>query len=151
MLLRGPNVMLGYWQLPDGVSGLENGWYRSGDQVRLEADGNVWFVSRLKDLMVCGGSNVAPAEVERAILAHPAVRDAGVVGVPDPVLGQRVVGFVQLAEVGDDVLPDIRRSLSAQLADYKLPDRLFRIDAIPRTPVGKVDRQRLLALAADWL
>lgn len=151
MLLRGPNVMLGYWQRPGVVSGLENGWYRSGDQMRLDAGGNAWFVARLKELIVRGGSNIAPAEVERAILAHPGATDAGVVGVPDPVLGQRVVAFVQLAEAGDDVLPDIRRSLSAQLADYKLPDRLFRIDSIPRTPIGKVDRQRLLALAADWL
>jgi acyl-CoA synthetase (AMP-forming)/AMP-acid ligase II len=148
LIVRGPNVTIGYWTAPGRIDGLgKDGWYRTGDLMRQDEKGNLWFVSRKKELIIRGGSNIAPAEIERVLVAHPAVRDAGVVGVPDPVLGQRVAGFVQLANGTESVTTgEILADISGQLADYKLPESLIVIDEIPRNTLGKIDRRRLLTM-----
>ena len=116
LILRGPNVTIGYWTGPGRIDGVgKDGWYHTGDLMRQDEKGDLWFVSRKKDLIIRGGSNIAPAEVERVLIGHPAVRDAGVVGVPDAVLGQRVAGFVQLANgaqsvTAGEILADISGS-----------------------------------------
>ena len=96
LLVRGPHVTIGYWagpgQLKDAPQG---GRFSTGDLMRQDETGDLWFVSRKKHLIIRGGSNIAPVEIERVLMAHPAVRDAAVVGVPDPELGERVAGFVQ--------------------------------------------------------
>ncbi|HUC17960.1 MAG TPA: class I adenylate-forming enzyme family protein [Acetobacteraceae bacterium] len=148
MMLRGPHIALGYWNGPGKLERFPDGWYRTGDLMREDEDGNFWFVARAKDLIVRGGSNISPVEVEQILADHPDVRDAGVVGVPDPVLGQRVVGFVQLAEgVDADRLEDILRRASARLADYKMPERLIAVTSIPRNGLGKIDRTELARMA----
>jgi acyl-CoA synthetase (AMP-forming)/AMP-acid ligase II len=146
--LRGPNVTIGYWAGPGRIEGLaEDGWYMTGDLLRQDEDGDLWYVSRKKDLIIRGGSNIAPAEVERVLTAHRAVRDAGVVGVPDVVLGQRVAGFVTLAEdAGTISAEEILADIAPQLADYKLPERLRIVETIPRNTLGKIDRRALLAM-----
>ena len=150
MLLRGPHVTLGYWQRPGVVTGLEDGWYRSGDVMRVEDDGHVRFLGRLDDLIVRGGSNISPVEIEQAIASHPAVKEAGVAGVADPVLGQRVMGLVRLEQGMDaDVLAGILAETAVQLAEYKMPERLFPVAALPRTALGKVDRRQLAALIEE--
>ena len=112
-----------------------------------EEDGHFLFVSRVKDLIVRGGSNISPVEVEQILTAHPAVRDAGIVGAPDRLLGQKVVGFVQMADgQGDHQLQQILRDISSQIADYKLPEELLSVPEIPRNGLGKIDRARLLAM-----
>ena len=143
LILRGPNVTIGYWNGPGQIDGLgKDGWYHTGDLMRQDEKGDLWFVSRKKDLIIRGGSNIAPAEVERVLAAHPAVRDAGVVGVPDAVLGQRVAGFVTLANGAESVIPgEILADISGQLADYKLPESLRIIDEMPRNALGKIDRR----------
>ena len=148
LILRGPNVTIGYWIAPGRIDGLgTDGWYHTGDLMRQDEKGDLWFVSRKKELIIRGGSNIAPAEVERVLVAHPAVHDAGVVGVPDAVLGQRVAGFVQLANGAESVTTgEILADISGQLADYKLPESLIIIDEIPRNALGKIDRRRLLAM-----
>jgi len=150
LLVRSPSVSPGYWAGPDRVEEMpEDGWCRTGDLVRRGHGDDLWFVARKKDLIVRGGSNVAPAEVEQVLLAHPAVRDAAVAGVPDPVLGQRVAALVQLAGGAEDdsAVPEgVRAVAAAQLADYKVPERLLAVDAIPRNAMGKVDRTAALAL-----
>lgn len=147
MLLRGPHVTLGYWQLPGILTGLADGWYRSGDIMRVDADGDIRFVGRLKDLIVRPESNISPAEVEQVLASHPAVEEAGVAGVGDPVLGQRVMGMVRLRPgVDPGVLPDILAAAAVRLADYKLPERLFLTRALPRNTSGKLDRRRLSAM-----
>ena len=108
----------------------------------------LWFVGRKKDLIIRGGSNISPVEVERVLLSHPLVREAVVFGIPDPVLGQRVAAVVQLSSgAGNAALGDILKNTRRQLADYKAPERLWVVDAVPRGPLGKVDRRAAAATA----
>jgi long-chain acyl-CoA synthetase len=146
-LVRGPYVTVGYWVGPDRIdAATRNGWYRSGDLMRQGEGDELWFVGRKKDLIIRGGSNISPVEVERVLLSHPLVQDAAVFGVPDPVLGQLVAAVVQLSSgVGDAALDDILRHTKRQLADYKVPEQLLAVDAVPRNPVGKVDRRAAAA------
>jgi long-chain acyl-CoA synthetase len=148
LLVRGSHVSIGYWAGPDAIeSALEDGWYRTGDLMRQDEKGNLWFVSRKKDLIVRGGSNISPVEVERILAAHPAVVDAAVVGIPDGVLGQRVAGFVQLKDgAAPTVMNDILKAARSQLADYKVPEHLEAIAAIPRNALGKADRKALVEM-----
>ncbi len=148
MKLRGPHIALGYWNGPGEWSGFADGWYRTGDIMREDEDGNLWFVARAKDLILRAGASISPVEVEQALAEHSCVRDAGVVGLPDPVFGRRVVGFVQLKKgIGVERLEDILRATSARLADHKMPERLLPVAAIPRNGLGKIDRARLARMA----
>ena len=147
-LVRGPYVTVGYWVAPDRIDdATRDGWYHSGDLMRQGEGDELWFVGRKKDIIIRGGSNISPVEVERVLLDHPLVRDAAVFGVPDPVLGQRVAAIVQLSRgAGNTALGAILKDIRRQLADYKAPERLWAVDAVPRNPLGKVDR-RLAATA----
>jgi long-chain acyl-CoA synthetase len=148
LLLRGSNIALGYWTGEGEWDPFIDGWYRSGDIMRQDEHGKFWYVARVKDLIVRAGSNISPVEVEQILGAHPAVKDAGVVGIPDAILGQRVIGFVQLVEgAGTDQLDKIRLDALSQLADYKVPERLISVTAIPRNALGKVERVVLARMA----
>jgi long-chain acyl-CoA synthetase len=104
LVVRGPRVTMGYWAGPGQIKDApKEGWFYTGDLMRQDEKGDLWFVSRKKHLIIRGGSNISPVEIERVLMAHPAVRDAAVVGVPDPDLGQRVAGFVQLADSAQSV------------------------------------------------
>jgi acyl-CoA synthetase (AMP-forming)/AMP-acid ligase II len=148
-LVRGPNVTVGYWVGPDRIAAAtRDGWYCSGDLMRQGEGDELWFVGRKKDLIIRGGSNISPVEVEQVLLSHPLVRDAAVFGVPDPVLGQRVAAIVQLSSgAGDAALGAILSDAKRQLADYKAPERLWAVDVVPRNPLGKVDRRAAAAKA----
>ncbi|HVJ44040.1 MAG TPA: class I adenylate-forming enzyme family protein [Dongiaceae bacterium] len=152
LLLRGAHVASGYWAGPEDLVPVDNdGWFHTGDLMRQGEADELWFVGRKKDIIVRDGAKIAPVEVEHALIAHPAVQEAAVVGVPDMILGQRVVGFVKLMPDTDDIgLEAIRTSLLARVADYKTPEALLIIDEIPRNAHGKVDRQRLIAMAAGY-
>jgi long-chain acyl-CoA synthetase len=150
LLVRGPSVTVGYWSGPDQISAESDGWFHTGDLMREGEAHEFWFVSRKKDLIIRGGSNISPVEVESVLTAHPAVCDAAVIGIPDAILGQRVVGLVKLADNSsksalDDILADTR----ARLADYKVPEWLEVVDEIPRNALGKIDRQSLLIMITD--
>ncbi len=145
--IRGPNVTVGYWESPDVIrNATTDGWYHTGDLMWEDENGELWFVARKKDIIIRGGSNISPVEVERALATHPAVKDVGVAGIPDELLGQRIVGFVELSKnatgIGpDDILANARRLI----ADYKLPERLEIVPRVPRNSLGKIDRNALLA------
>jgi acyl-CoA synthetase (AMP-forming)/AMP-acid ligase II len=107
-------------------------------------------MGRKKDVIIRGGSNISPVEVEAVLAGHPAVLEAAVAGIPDDTLGQRVVGFVQLEHAAPaQIVNDILDGARARLADYKMPERLWVVSSIPRTLVGKIDRKALLDLTAD--
>jgi long-chain acyl-CoA synthetase len=151
LLVRGPNVTVGYWARPGRIDDARlDGWFHTGDLMRRGEDDDLWFVARKKDLIVRGGSNISPVEVERVLMAHPAVRDAAVVGIPDAALGQRVAALVQLAgNPGNAALGDIVVRTKTQLADYKVPESLKIVDEIPRNALGKIDRKSLAAMLSD--
>jgi acyl-CoA synthetase (AMP-forming)/AMP-acid ligase II len=150
-LIRAPQLTPGYWTGPDRIEdAAPDGWYRTGDLMRQGDNDDLWFVARKKNLIIRGGSNISPIEVEHVLLSHPAVRDAAVVGIPDQRLGQRVAAVVQLAtDADDDVLDDILDHTRARLADYKVPERLQVIGTIPRNGIGKVDHKTLAAHLVD--
>jgi long-chain acyl-CoA synthetase len=144
--VRGPNVMLGYYGLPDETArALRNGWLHTGDVGRLDADGFLYIVERKKDLIIRGGFNVYPREVEEVLYAHPAVAEAAVVGMRDPLMGEEVCAFVVLkggAATDADALIDFCRS---RLAKYKCPREVRFVPSLPKNPVGKILRKELRA------
>ncbi len=138
--LQGPSVMPGY----DGHPPLPGGVLHTGDLGMLDADGDLWVLTRRTDLIITGGENVYPEEVERALLTHPAVSEACVVGLPDPEWGQRVAAAVVLQApcTPEDLLAHLR----PQLAGYKLPRQITPVQSLPRTTSGKVMRARMAHL-----
>jgi long-chain acyl-CoA synthetase len=151
LLIRGGNVFDGYWNDPKATGeSLIAGWYHTGDLMRRGEGDELWFVSRKKDIIIRGGTNISPVEVEQALVAsHPAVTEAAVVGIPDAVLGQRVFGFVQLADgTKDTVVSEILANVATRLASYKVPESLEILDELPRNALSKVDRNALQAIAA---
>jgi long-chain acyl-CoA synthetase len=151
LVLRGPNVTIGYWAGPGAIEDApKDGWFRTGDLMRQGDHDDLWFASRKKDVSIRSGLNISPVEIERVLAAHPAVRDAAVVGVPDGALGQRVAGFVQMERgTRSIILKEILAGVAALLADYKVPESLEIVDAIPRNSLGKIDRKSLLAMISE--
>ena len=143
---RSPGVMQGYWNAPEITSeALRDGWLHTGDLGYRDADGYLYIVDRKKDLIIRGGFNVYPRDVEDALLEHPAVQTAGVVGRPDARHGEEVVAFVSLhpgADVTGEALVQWARE---RIGGYKYPREIAVIDSVPLTPVGKVDRKSLRA------
>jgi acyl-CoA synthetase (AMP-forming)/AMP-acid ligase II len=131
-----------YWKDDDAAI---DGWYRTGDLGRVDPDGTVYVMGRLKELVNRGGLHVSPSEVEIAVRAHPAVADGAVVATPDPVLGEAICACVVPARTGAPDLAELRTFLAPVLARHKLPDELCLVEAIPRTKIGKVDRPTLTA------
>ncbi len=147
VVVRGPQVMAGYWRNAEATArALRDGWLHTGDVGRLDAGGRLAIVDRRSDLIVTGGENVAPAEVEAVLREHPGVADAAVVGVPDPVWGQRVCAFVVPRgerAPGEEELVSFCR---ARLAGFKLPRRIEWLGDLPRNAAGKLRRFELRAL-----
>ena len=136
--------MLGYWNAPETTAhAIRDGWLHTGDVGRLDENGYLYIVDRIKDLIIRGGFNVYPRDVEDALVEHPDVTMAAVVGAPSATHGEEVVAFVSLRE-GTDVTPDqLVEWARARIGGYKYPRRINVVDVIPLTPVGKVDRKAL--------
>jgi long-chain acyl-CoA synthetase len=145
--VRSELVMAGYWNAPElTAETIRDGWLYTGDMGRLDEDGYLSIVDRKKDLIIRGGFNVFPRDIEEALLEHPAVATACVVGRPDPLYGEEVVAFVTLAEpVEDQELVAFGRE---RLGGYKYPREVHVLDALPLTPVGKADRKALREVLA---
>jgi acyl-coenzyme A synthetase/AMP-(fatty) acid ligase len=135
-----------YWDHPDPAV---DGWYRTGDLGRMDAQGRLYVVGRLKELINRGGLHVSAAEVEMMLVRHPAVADGAVVATPDPVLGEATCACVVPADAHRPDLAELRTFLAAGLARHKLPDELCIVGSIPRTEIGKVDRRTLTAQVRD--
>jgi O-succinylbenzoic acid--CoA ligase len=151
ILVRGPIVTAGYWNRPDATeSAFTDGWFRTGDFGTLDEDGYLYVLDRRDDLIVTGGENVYPAEVEGVLLAHPCVAEAAVIGESDAEWGQRVVAVVRLVEGADPSVADqLQAHCRSSLAAYKVPRGVRVSEApLPRTASGKLQRGALRGVTA---
>lgn len=145
LLVRGPNVVARYW--PDQPACDSQGWFHTGDLASRAADGSYTVVGRSKDLIISGGENIHPLEIETAIGEHPAVAECAAFGLPDPEWGEAVAVALVLHAGAALSQEAVREHLTARLARFKLPRRVFFVEALPRTALGKLQRSALKALA----
>ncbi|MDJ0325121.1 long-chain-fatty-acid--CoA ligase [Cryobacterium sp. PH31-AA6] len=147
LLIRGPQVFSGYWDQPSESAKvlIEGGWLRTGDIVRVSADGFITVVDRIKELIITGGFNVSPSEVEAALLSHPDIADAAVVGLPSTKGGEDVVAAVVLAAGTTLDVEAVRSYCRTRLSAYKVPRQIIAVDELPRSLVGKVLRREVRA------
>lgn len=151
VVVRGPNVTPGYWENPAATAASfdEDGWFHSGDIGYFDEDGYLFIVDRLKDMIISGGENVYPAEVERALSDLDGVTDVAVIGVPDAEWGEAVVAVVSLAAGHDITIDDVREHAAARIARYKLPSQLRIVAAVPRNASGKLDKHSVRSLVEE--
>ncbi|HUY48839.1 MAG TPA: class I adenylate-forming enzyme family protein [Streptosporangiaceae bacterium] len=148
LLVRGPQVMIGYHNRPEATAtALRGGWYHTGDLARSDDCGYLTITGRIKELIIRGGENIYPAEVEQVLIRHPAVLDAAVAGEPHPALGEVPVAFVVARDRGNFDEREMRAFVARHLAEWKVPERFVLIEAIPRTGSGKTQRRRLFELS----
>ncbi len=145
IVIRGHNVMTGYWERPEatGEAITEDGWFRSGDMARVDEDGYFFIVDRKKDLIIRGGYNVYPREVEEVLYEHPAIQEAAVVGVADEALGEEVGAAVVLKEGESIEASEIRSYIRDQVAAYKYPRKIWFVDELPKGPTGKILKREI--------
>jgi long-chain acyl-CoA synthetase len=140
IVIRGHNVMKAYWKLPEATAEAidADGWFHSGDVGRVDEDGYFFIVDRKKDLIIRGGYNVYPREIEEVLYEHPAVREAAVIGIPHDELGEEVAAAVALKEGEQLSADDLQAYVKAQVAAYKYPRTIWFVDELPKTPTGKI-------------
>ena len=144
--IRSPANMLGYWNRPEATADtLRDGYVHTGDAGFVDEEGFVHVCDRLKDMICSAGENIYPAEVESALCSHPAVAEAAVIGVPDDRWGELAIALV-VPRDGQSMEPGpLLAHVRGQLADFKVPRRIEFVDALPRTPSGKIQKHRLRA------
>jgi long-chain acyl-CoA synthetase len=145
IVIRGHNVMKGYWNRPDATSEAidSDGWFRTGDMAKVDGDGYFFIVDRKKDLIIRGGYNVYPREIEEVLYEHPAVREAAVLAVPHDELGEEVGAAVALKD-GEEVSPeDLQAYVKDQVAAYKYPRKVWLVDELPKGPTGKILKREI--------
>jgi long-chain acyl-CoA synthetase len=150
ILIRGPNVMKGYWRNPEATAEAitPEGWLHTGDLGRTDDDGYFYIVDRKKQLIIRGGYNVYPREVEEVLYEHPAIREAAVIGIPDPELGEEVGAAVALADGESATAEEISAYVNERLAAYKYPRRVWFVDELPKGPTGKILKREIEPPAA---
>jgi acyl-CoA synthetase (AMP-forming)/AMP-acid ligase II len=143
--LRNPAVMRGYWGMPDETAEVlgPDGWLRTGDLVRRNGDGTYTFVGRSKEVIRRRGENVAPAEIEEALMSHADVTEAAVIGVPSDLSEEEIKGFVAVSDPGSADLPAIRDAAAALLTPFKVPRYLEAVAELPHTPTGRIAKHAL--------
>jgi long-chain acyl-CoA synthetase len=143
--IRGHNVMKGYWRRPDATAEAidAGGWFHSGDMARVDEDGYYFIVDRKKDMIIRGGYNVYPREIEEVIYEHPAVREAAVVGIPHPRLGEEVGAAIALHEGAEATAEEIHAYVKGEVAAYKHPRRIWFVDELPKGPTGKILKRQI--------
>jgi long-chain acyl-CoA synthetase len=138
--IRGHNVMKGYWQRPEATADAidADGWFRSGDLARVDDDGYFFIVDRKKEMIIRGGYNVYPRELEEVLHEHPAVLEVAVIGIPHPDLGEEVGAAVALKTGARATPAELREFVKSQVAAYKYPRQVWLVDALPKGPTGKI-------------
>jgi long-chain acyl-CoA synthetase len=150
IVIRGHNIMKGYWQRPDATAeAMRGGWFHSGDMARTDEDGYFYIVDRKKDLIIRGGYNVYPREVEEVLYEHPKIREAAVVGVPHDEWGEEIGAAVVLHE-GEELAPEeVSAYVKEQIAAYKYPRVVWFLDDLPKGPTGKILKREIEPPAAE--
>ena len=144
LVVRGPQVFQGYYGKPEETDAVfADGWFRTGDIVTIDEAGFVRIVDRIKELIITGGFNVAPTEVENALRQHPDVDDAAVVGLPSDRSGEEVVAAVVCAPGREIDVDELREFARGILTPYKVPRRIFLVDELPKSLIGKVLRRQV--------
>jgi long-chain acyl-CoA synthetase len=142
--IRGHNVMKGYWKRPDATEeAMRGGWFHSGDMARMDEDGYFFIVDRKKDMILRGGYNVYPREIEEVLYEHPAVSEVAVVAVPDERLGEEVGAAIALKPGADANPDDLRDFVKQRVAAYKYPRRIWFVDELPKTATGKILKREI--------
>jgi long-chain acyl-CoA synthetase len=144
VLVRGDSLMSGYWNMPEETArSMRGGYFCTGDIARVDFEGNLFIVDRAKDMIITGGENVFCPEVESAVMSHPAVKEAAVIGVPDEQWGEAVKGVVILRDGAKVTSEELRDFCRECLAGYKIPKSFEFVDEFPRTSVGKIAKRTL--------
>ena len=148
--IRGHNIMKGYWQRPDATAeAMRGGWFHSGDMARTDEDGYFYIVDRKKDLIIRGGYNVYPREVEEVLFEHPKIREAAVLGVPHDEWGEEIGAAVVLHE-GEELAPEeVSAYVKERIAAYKYPRVVWFLDDLPKGPTGKILKREIETPAAE--
>lgn len=150
LLLRGSLVTSGYYRDPQATAAaIRDGWFHTGDLARMDDEGYVWILDRMKDMITRGGHKIFSVEVEQLLMAHPAIVDAAVVGIPDPIAFEAVAAYVVGADGGQLTPRDVQQWVAARMSDYAVPRQVRVVDEVPRNRTGKILktelRERLLA------
>ncbi len=143
--VRGPNILKGYWNRPEATAEAidAQGWFHTGDIGYFDSEGFLFLCDRVKDMVISGGENVYPAEVESILYGHSAVLEVAVIGLPDEKWGEAVTAVAVLKQGAQLDLEELREFASQSLAKYKLPSRLYFVDELPRNPAGKVQKFKI--------
>jgi fatty-acyl-CoA synthase len=145
ILVRGPNVFLGYWNGPEETAkAMQGGWFHTSDMARRDEDGFVYIIGRKQELIISSGENIYPAEVERIIQAVPQVKEAAAVAMPEPEKrGEVVAAFVTLKDGQQITEQQLINALQGRIADFKIPKRVFFLKEFPRNAAGKILKKEL--------
>ena len=145
IVIRGHNIMKGYWDRPEATAEAitADGWFHSGDMAKVDEDGYFFIVDRKKELIIRGGYNVYPREVEEVLYEHPAVQEAAVVGVPDDALGEEVGAAVVLCQGSEAGADELKAYVKEQVAAYKYPRKIWFLDELPKGPTGKILKREI--------
>ena len=144
IVIRGHNVMKGYWGRPDATAdAIRGGWFHSGDLAKVDDDGYFFIVDRKKDMIIRGGFNIYPREIEEVLYEHPAVREAAVVGIPDDEYGEEVGAAVALKDGSSATPDDLRDFVKSQVAAFKYPRHVWIVDELPKGPTGKILKREI--------
>ena len=150
VVIQGPNIFRGYENHPEAnARSFVNGWFRTGDQGYLDRDCYLHLTGRIKDIIIRGGENIAPHEVDEVLLRHPAVANAVTFGFLHPTLGEEVAAAVVLHEPGGESESSLLNYCRDHLAEYKCPKKIYFVESIPTTGTGKIRRRAVAAAVAD--
>jgi len=139
ILTRGPNVMVGYYKDPEATAeALKGGWLHTGDLGRLDDEGFLYIVDRKKDMIITGGENVYPREIEEILYSHPKILEAAVIGLPDATWGEKIHAVIVLKDGQYMEEKEVIEYCKARLASFKKPKSVEFVDRLPRSPAGKV-------------
>jgi long-chain acyl-CoA synthetase len=144
IVIRGHNVMKGYWNRPQATAeAIRDGWFHTGDMGTRDADGFFFIVDRKKDMIIRGGFNIYPREIEEVLYEHPAVLEAAVIGVAHPALGEEVGAAVALRPGAPGTAEELRDYVKERVAAYKYPRHIWILDALPKGPTGKILKREI--------